>query len=510
MLGFSHPNWQISSSLEFMRFAQTLTLLIGSSLMAAPALAAPALSAPRVAAYDGYTRLVLDLPANVTYRLEPLGAALRVTLAGVVATPATVSVKKAELSGYTLANASNNAVLNVVTPQGVAQQSGFRASILEAAPGKTGYRLVLDFSGAFADITKLVNPTPLRLPFLPTQPLTVLLDAGHGGSDPGALGNGLREDTLNLGMALRVKAWLERVPGVRVELTRTSNTVFSNDKRTDLSARARMSRGKTLFVSLHANAVPRASWNSQFGTETYYFSPLSTKPVYVPPLAPLVLAATPASTASAVEPADTSTPTMTEKSILSSEPATLISAPAASFAQAPTPDAPTPNDPLPADLEQPVAADATTPPVAAPAALELPLEDASLTPELLEQPNANSALALVSPVVASQSPSAPLTTPAPLGVNLTLPGLERVSASKMLASSVQSRLVYATHANNRGVRSADFYVIKNAECPAILVEIGFVTHPIEAQMLKNANYLERVSYGVASGVTAYLSELASP
>ena len=60
------------------------------------------------------------------------------------------------------------------------------------------------------------------------------------------------------------------------------------------------------------------------------------------------------------------------------------------------------------------------------------------------------------------------------------------------------------------MRSADFYVIKNAECPAILVEIGFVTHPIEAQMLKNPNYLERVSYGVASGVTAYLSNLVAP
>ena len=508
MLGFSHPYLRIGSSLEFMRFAQTLTLLLGSSLMAAPALAAPALSAPRVAAYGGYTRLVLDLPAGVTYRLEPLGAALRVTLAGVVTTPAMVNVKKPELSGYTLANASNNTVLNIVAPQGVAQQSGFKASVLEAVPGKTGYRLVLDFSGAFADTTKLVNPTPLRLPFLPAQPLTVLLDAGHGGSDPGALSNGLREDTLNLSMVMRVKAWLERVPGVRVELTRLTNTVFSSDKRTDLSARARMSRGKTLFVSLHANAVPRASWNSQFGAETYYFSPLSTKPVYVPPLAPLVLAS-PASTSSAVKPSNTeaSTPTMTEKSILSSEPATLISAPAASFAPAPTLDAPTLNDPQPAGLEQP---DGTTPPDAALAAFEPLLEDASLTPELLEQPSASSTLAIVSPIVAPQNPIAPLTGSAPLGVNLTLPGLERVSASKMLASSVQSRLIHATRAKNRGVRSADFYVIKNAECPAILVEIGFLTHPIEAQMLKNANYLERVAYGVASGITAYLSEIASP
>ena len=147
-----------------------------------------------------------------------------------------------------------------------------------------------------------------------------------------------------------------------------------------------------------------------------------------------------------------------------------------------------------------------------PAPLEMPLEDPSLTAPL--EPAAAVAVVPASPapVVAPSSPAvaAPLTTLTQIGVSLTLPGLERVSASKRLASSVQSRLVYATHANNRGVRSADFYVIKNAECPAILVEIGFVTHPVEAQMLKNSNYLERVSYGVASGVTAYLSDLAAP
>ncbi len=483
-----------------MRFAQSLMGL--AALLAASncALAAPLLAAPRVAAYDGYTRLVLDLPTGITYRLEPLGAALRVTLTGIVGTPATVNVKKPELSGYIIANTAGNTVLNIVAPQSVSERSGFRASILEPATGKTGYRLVLDFSGAFADITKLANPAPLRLAFTPAQPLTVLLDPGHGGPDAGALGNGLREDTLNLGMAMRVKAWLERVPGVRVELTRTNNAVFSSDKRTDLNARAQMSRGKTLFVSLHANAVPRASWNSQFGVETYYFNPLPTKPVYVPPLEPQVLAGL-AINPSAAGPnaTDTSPVTMTEKPILDSEPATLISAPVTSFTSAPE------DSPQPAGLEQP-ATDGVPSETAAPTPLEDPNLIAPLEPAATVIPAAPVLVAAPS----SQTVAAPLTTPAQIGVSLTLPGLERVGASKMLASSVQSRLLYATHANNRGVRSADFYVIKNAECPAILVEIGFVTHPIEAQMLKNINYLERVSYGVASGVTAYLSDLATP
>lgn len=481
-----------------------VSILTAPSLLT-PAMAAPLLAAPRVAAYDGYTRLVLDLPTGVTYRLEPLGAALRLTLAGIVGTPATISVKKPELSGYTIANASGNTILNIVAPQGVSERSGFKASVLEPAAGKTGSRLVLDFSGAFADTSKLSNPAPLRLGFTPAQPLTVLLDPGHGGSDPGALGNGLREDTLNLGMAMRVKAWLERVPGVRVELTRTSNTVYSNDKRTDLNARAQMSRGKTLLVSLHANAVPRASWNSQFGTETYYFSPTSTRPLYVPPLAPQASAA-PVSTVSStvsstVEPSNPEVFTPTEKPILGSEPATLISAPAASFAPVPTSEDST-------SLESPMTSDGAPTDPAALIALETPLEDPNLIAPL--EPATVVMPASPAPVAPPSSVAAPLTIPTQIGVSLTLPGLERVSASKMLASSVQSRLIYATRANNRGVRSADFYVIKNAECPAILVEIGFITHPVEAQMLKNANYLERVSYGVASGVTAYLSDLAAP
>ena len=497
LLDNSHSTAQISSTLKSMRFAQRLAALTLVSMVSSFAHAAPLLATPRVAAYAGYTRLVLDLPAGVTPRLEPLGAALRVTLSGVVATPGTVSVKKPELSGYTLANASNNTVLNVVTPQGVAQHSGFKTSVLEAAPGKTGSRLVLDFSGAFADTSKLIDPTPLRLPFLPAQPLTVLLDAGHGGSDPGALSNGLREDTLNLNMVMRVKAWLERVPGVRVELTRLSNTVFSNDKRTDLSARARMSRGKTLFVSLHANAVPRASWNSQFGAETYYFNPKLQKPLYVPPLAPLVVAAPP--DLSAVQ--TNVNPVVKPIAVSQSQP------PAPEAVIFETPIAP-PDDPQPVAPEsEAISADGLLPkPIETP---ETPLEDPS---SLSQPPETLAPIALPEPIIAplTLTEPQPLTTPAQIGISLTWPGLDRVGESKSLASSVQSRLVHATRVNNRGVRSSDFYVIKNAECPAILVEIGFLTHPIEAQMLKNTNYLERVSYGVASGVTAYLSNLASP
>jgi N-acetylmuramoyl-L-alanine amidase len=466
------------------------------------ALGAPQLAAPRTNAYAGYTRLVVDVPAGVTHRLEPLGAVLRVTFPGTAfAGTGTTSVNKPELSGYTAFNGSGNAVLQLVTPQGVSARSGFKASILEPSPGKTGYRLVLDVSGAYADTTKLLNPPELRLAVVPARAFTVVLDPGHGGPDTGALGNGLREDSFNLGMAMRVKIWLERVPGVRVELTRTGSGVFSSDKRTDLNARAQTSRGKTVFVSLHANAVPRASWNSQFGIETYYYNPNGARPQYVAALPPATVSPAGASSQPAPPPVQVSAP----QQQVSPPPPDPQTAPEETVAPGPLePTPPPPSDaPPPEDADLPVGVPSAV--IATPESVALPpttdptsSPDAPLNP--LEEPGA--------PSTQAQPVFQPLPNPTTV-VPLPLPVIDRTTASRTLAGSIQARLLFATGANNRGVRSADFYVIKYAECPSVLVETGFVTHPVEAQMLKNPNYLERLSYGVASGITAYLNDLSS-
>jgi N-acetylmuramoyl-L-alanine amidase len=93
----------------------------------------------------------------------------------------------------------------------------------------------------------------------------------------------------------------------------------------------------------------------------------------------------------------------------------------------------------------------------------------------------------------------------------TLPALlpaisasQRVSLSQGLAVKVMSYLLGSSTASNRGVRVADFYVNKFASVPSILVEIGYVTHPIEGMNLRNPDYLERLAYGIARGVLEYL------
>jgi N-acetylmuramoyl-L-alanine amidase len=75
----------------------------------------------------------------------------------------------------------------------------------------------------------------------------ILLDPGHGGYDPGASYNGLKEKDLNLMLALKVA---ERLEGVKTLLTRERDTYVSLSDRVALSKRAE----PDLFISLHANA----------------------------------------------------------------------------------------------------------------------------------------------------------------------------------------------------------------------------------------------------------------
>jgi N-acetylmuramoyl-L-alanine amidase len=61
-----------------------------------------------------------------------------------------------------------------------------------------------------------------------------------------------------------------------------------------------------------------------------------------------------------------------------------------------------------------------------------------------------------------------------------------------------------TAALNRGVRSADFYVLRYTTVPAVLVEVGYLSHPLEGLNLLDPHYLDRLAYGLAQGVLAYL------
>jgi len=92
----------------------------------------------------------------------------------------------------------------------------------------------------------------------------VVLDPGHGGYDPGASYNGLKEKDLNLVLALKVA---ERLEGIKVLLTRERDIYVSLADRVALSRRAE----PDLFLSLHANA------GGGRGFESFIYSGLGAK-----------------------------------------------------------------------------------------------------------------------------------------------------------------------------------------------------------------------------------------
>jgi len=96
----------------------------------------------------------------------------------------------------------------------------------------------------------------------------VFLDAGHGGKDPGALGNGLKEKDITLPVTLKVGNILKE-HGVTVGYSRTTDVFL------ELSDRAKKANsfGADIFVSIHCNAFNKSTAK---GVETYSY-PNSTK-----------------------------------------------------------------------------------------------------------------------------------------------------------------------------------------------------------------------------------------
>jgi len=89
--------------------------------------------------------------------------------------------------------------------------------------------------------------------------IKIMIDPGHGGKDPGAVGNGLQEKALTLDIAQRIRRILENeYTGVEVLLTRETDTFL------DLSERARKANqwGADFFLSIHINAGGGTGWES--------------------------------------------------------------------------------------------------------------------------------------------------------------------------------------------------------------------------------------------------------
>lgn len=91
----------------------------------------------------------------------------------------------------------------------------------------------------------------------------IVIDAGHGGHDPGTRGKKALEKDIALKIALKVGSYIEKnLKDVKVIYTRKNDTYLALDERAEIANRAKAD----LFICIHANSLPGSR---AYGTETY-------------------------------------------------------------------------------------------------------------------------------------------------------------------------------------------------------------------------------------------------
>jgi len=215
----------------------------------------------------------------------------------------------------------------------------------------------------------------------------VVIDPGHGGNDPGAIGRtGLKEKDLVLDIARRVREQLNE-NGIDVLLTRDRDRFISLERRAQIANEGDVD----FFVSIHANS---ARLKGARGFEVYYLSTAVDD------------------NARAVEAAENS----------------FLKFDDSSFQRRNT------------DLE-----------------------------------------ATVWDLVYTENRE------------------ESIELAKYIAKAVDA----STSLHNRGVKSARFYVLKGAQMPAVLIEVGFISNPEEEKNLKDPSYRQAVASSIAKGILNY-------
>ena len=190
----------------------------------------------RVFAVDAPARLVIDLD-DARFQIEDEAAT---KAAGVVA----------DWRYGPLSDDAARMVLDLTDPALVAAESFVPSNADRSA------RLTIDLTRseqeAFANAVRIADPSTGAATTPPDS--IVVIDPGHGGIDPGAVGEdgGLEKD-LALAFAERLRTHLEAMPGIAVYLTRSDDSFLS------LGRRIRIARAydADLFVSIHADAAPQ-------------------------------------------------------------------------------------------------------------------------------------------------------------------------------------------------------------------------------------------------------------
>ena len=213
----------------------------------------------RLRSYPSFTRIVIEAAGTVPYSIESGTDEIRMRLRGLALSRARgQAIGDGLVKEVRIEPGDGGALLSVTLDRAAAQLKDFTL--------QDPFRVVLD-------IYRPKEPAAVDGPRAGAQPplQLIVLDAGHGGHDPGATGpSGLTEKEVVLDVSKRVARLVEEGRlGITVALTRSTDVFVPLRDRTNFANKQRAD----LFVSIHANAHPRSVSE---GVETYFLSSEAT------------------------------------------------------------------------------------------------------------------------------------------------------------------------------------------------------------------------------------------
>lgn len=196
------------------------------------------------------TRLVIETSARPSYEISYPTNQIVITLSNTAANPDLSPKMASGTLVRAITQAQSGDTLKIIADLTKPAAEIPRDSIMLLSPnGDNDYRLVLDFaaaSGAVAATTQKQKTTA------PSRKYVVVIDAGHGGKDPGCIGKGgTQEKNIVLSVAKKLKTKLDAA-GFQTYLTRSNDTYLKLAQRASIGEK----RHADLFLSLHANANP--------------------------------------------------------------------------------------------------------------------------------------------------------------------------------------------------------------------------------------------------------------
>jgi N-acetylmuramoyl-L-alanine amidase len=239
--------------------AAACVLAVGALQIAQAAASAADVLKVRLGGDKTETRLVLDVNQAVSGKLVSDGTAdgkVVITLSDVEVPIGLGGDGQGLVRRWSVDDSGRSAKVTIELAQDAVVRRRF---LLPPGDGVNNYRYVIDLKSSAAlptaRLTKTSAPKVAVAKSSAPRKRIVVIDAGHGGKDPGATGVSSREKDVTLAAARALKARLEKSGRYKVVMTRDSDVFVPLESRVKVARRA----DADLFISLHADAGPDAS-----------------------------------------------------------------------------------------------------------------------------------------------------------------------------------------------------------------------------------------------------------